>query len=194
MSSKVIILDKLQIGEDLLKLSCIQEEGFCTVFLKKGLKRALGFDLFDSVEISTSVNKQNAPFIREVQLLKSRRSISADYEAFQAACDIASFINKNASWMDENGERYQLVGNSLDALLGGKHCAIIYLKFLFKLSDMEGYPVRQEWFNSLSNKSLAKSILVNPTPIHCEVGDLLDELRYSLNYWLKSSTDFYGLD
>ena len=96
--------------------------------------------------------------------------------------------------MDENEDRFILIERSFDSLLQGKQDSVIFLKFLFKFVEMEGYPVREDWFRSLHNKKNVKTVLTNQT------GSCVDNINEvlaildSLILWMKESTDFYGLD
>jgi hypothetical protein len=76
------------------------------------------------------------------------------------ASEISHLIDRNSKWLDEEVIRYQLVESSFDKLLENRYAPVVYLKFLFKLVELEGYPIRQDWIQEL--RSNQADIKKNP--------------------------------
>jgi hypothetical protein len=103
-------------------------------------------------------------------------------------------MDRNSKWLDEEVIRFQLVEISFDKLLENRYAPVVYLKFLFKLVELEGYPIRQDWIQELrSNQADIKKILSTTTQYSENYKDklLIDNAKSSLLHWIRSNTDFY---
>jgi recombinational DNA repair protein (RecF pathway) len=192
-----ILLNKTLLGENLYKITFIGKNGSCNNCLKKSKKNSnpfQGVDLFDTAEFLLKSSKHGGEFLQEIELLESRRKLAFKYESYLVASEISHLMDRNSKWLDEEVIRFQLVEISFDKLLENRYAPVVYLKFLFKLVELEGYPIRQDWIQELrSNQADIKKILSTTTQYSENYKDklLIDNAKSSLLHWIRSNTDFY---
>jgi recombinational DNA repair protein (RecF pathway) len=192
-----ILLQKSNHGENLHKLEVIDHQGICQTLLCKHRQKNdpfNGINIFDTMECNLTKSKTSSLFANNFHLISSRKSIAREYKRFSTACKISTILCNNSKWLDENPDRFKTVNNAMDALLNhSQKSSTIYLKFLFNLIDLEGYPIRQEWIPSLKNSNLEiKPILSKPIS-ECDPDDenKITPLIDSLTIWITQKTDFY---
>ena len=155
MEVEAILLAQAKTGESNLKLSHLTRENGYTNASKKISKKLSDKaqpDLFDTATIKLATGYQGKSFfVKDYTPLKRRDSIPKDYHRFHTACRFTNIISINGIWLEDSHHTYRLTEQSMDAFNNCTHSDIKYLKSLYLLIRQEGYPVREDWQETLSS-------------------------------------------
>jgi hypothetical protein len=96
--------------------------------------------------------------------------------------------------MGDYSNLFNLCEQSLDAFTERPQPEIVHLKSLYRLLQIEGYPVAESWWPQLNSglKTEARELLNQPTPdtVNQTTIDNSKVLIESLLNWLQRETDF----
>lgn len=150
METEAILLVQTLTGENTNRLSFLAPgHGHLTVFKKvgKSISRKAQPDLFDTATLHLQTSKDGKyNHLSSYHPTCRRSQIAKKYEHFQAACKFATFMNMNASWIDDSTSTFRLLEKALDAFNESEvHPSVILLKSHYLFLQQEGYPVRQDW-------------------------------------------------
>ncbi len=163
-------------------------------------KKASRPDLFDTAEINIelgNVHKQH--FLKDFSPITQRPAIGKDYSRLDYACRFARFLIENLSSVPDPEELYQLSKQSLDAFNSSYPPETILLKALYSFLKIEGFPVENNWWQSIpqAKKKQAYQLLNTPlseiqptkggkdSPTHSPAECLLADLAQ----WIRIETD-----
>lgn len=127
---------------------------------KKGALSPL--DLYDEAEFSLekSGNGQ-VGFLKDYDLIERRAEIGNRYNRLELAARLSIFLQSNPVHEGNNESIYKLAIRSFDSLRASDAIEAILIKTLYLYSRDEGYPVKEDWFNSLPSleSQWAKAVL-----------------------------------
>ncbi len=202
METEAILLVQSQTGENTKRLSFLAPaHGHLTVFKKMGksISRKAQPDLFDTATLHIKTSKDGRYNHLSSYHPTSRRSqIAKKYEHFQAACNLASFMNRNAEWIEDSTSTFRLLEKALDAFNESEvKPAVILLKMYYSLLQQEGYPVRQDWRVSLpaiDQQTLAVLLHKPLVDLQGFTADSSGFLLGKLLTWSRQHTSFHFKD
>lgn len=151
-------------------------------------------DLYDEAELDLEApNNSNLSFLKDYELTTRRSHIGANYFALKIAAKISQFLQSNPVHELNNDSVYHLTTRCLDSFSQADKDSLdcILVKTLYLYSRDEGFPVNEDWYNTLPRRESlwAKTILNTPlTKIELEVESqraILD----SLENYLERFTD-----
>jgi recombinational DNA repair protein (RecF pathway) len=199
METEAILLVQKLTGENTNRLSFLAPgHGHLTVFKKvgKSISRKAQPDLFDTATIHLQTSKDGKYHHLGSYHPSHRRSqIAKKYENFQAACNLATFMNMNASWIEDSTSTYRLLEKALDAFNDSEvHPSIILLKTHYVLLQQEGYPVRQDWRVNLprdDQENLAKFLHQPLKDLQQVATGASESILSKLFNWSRHHTSFH---
>ncbi len=150
-------------------------------------------DLFDIAILDLDrIKTSEIWFIRDYRLIKSNSSISNYYKSFVYAAEYSNFLINNLKYIESFERFYELTLKAIYFWSNGAQPESVFIKTIYLLARDEGYPVKQDWINSLNrrNKILANDIIFNRINDHNLDESNLISLLQSIKNWLKYNTDF----
>ncbi|MEO6995392.1 MAG: hypothetical protein ABI273_17435 [Lacunisphaera sp.] len=159
-----------------------------------GSKTAAGpaIDLFDEAELwLESSNQGRTCFIKEHRLIQRHAGIGRSYDTLRAAAALTTLISRNTV-PDESRE--SIIGwlrTTLAALAGGGRPDIIWLKALYCFLRDEGYPVKQQWWPSLTpaDREVAAQLLNQPLAAQSAANPAVARITGQLEKWTQAETE-----
>lgn len=149
-------------------------------------------DLFDEASlVLESSNQGRSWFIREVRLLHRPEGIGRSYECLRLASALADLIARNPGPEDSRPAIAELLRTALAAFAAGIRPDIVYLKSLYRFARDEGYPLRQQWFPSLTEPDRAAVATLLNQPLAAQnaaPGEVL-RLQRRLEDYLRGHTE-----
>lgn len=193
----ITVLKITQTSERFLKLDYISPNNGLTYGLLRHNHKKSGLtqpDLFDTAEILREpANKTKQKFIKGYTPLKKRNAIGNDYQQLEYTCHFANFLLNNVSDVPDPSDLYALTVNTLDAFEQQFAPQIILIKALYRFLKIEGFPIDNAWWQSLSQeyKIMAEALLTTPL---AEVEDGFDSnsakaLYDNLCLWVHRETE-----
>ena len=163
-------------------------------------KKASRPDLFDTAEISIELgNVRKQHFLKDYSPITQRPAIGKHYSRLDYACRFARFLLENLSSVPDPEELYQLTKQSLDAFNSGYPPETILIKALYRFLKIEGFPVENNWWQSIpqAQKNQAQQLLNTPLSEIEPIQDSKDPPSYSptecllahLAQWIHQETD-----
>ena len=149
-------------------------------------------DLFDEAAlVLESSNQGRTWFIREVRLLRRPEGIGRSYECLRLASALADLITRNPGPEDSRPAIAELLRSALPAFAAGLRPDIVYLKSLYRFARDEGYPVKQEWFPSLTeaDRSTVATLLNQPLSAQESPPETVLRLQHRLEDYLRGHTE-----
>lgn len=190
-----IIIDRETRPEAKLMLTAFSpQEGLIYIFKKMSAKKtSLAPDLFDEIICTVQSAGENSPirFLKDFEPAAQRAEIAGSYAKLCAACHIAAIAKLNGQNIDEKPEFARLLAKTFDAIKNAADADAVKIKFLYAFAKNQGYPVKEEFFNSLSagDKESFTSIINTPAsfiePETSRSGKLIERVCR----WIESSTD-----
>jgi len=182
-------------GESFERLQLLSpEEGiqFCLYRRPKRLNTQSRPDLFDELELFVEQKDgEKGQFVKELKVNHRRRGIGKSFAALQSACDFATLLQKNHPDEIASAEVHQLLTEALLAWEQGKRADVVYFKTLFRYTRLEGYPVKQDWFERLKAFERREVAPLVNLPSH-EVPLDKDQVRHwieKLHHYVEHYTD-----
>jgi recombinational DNA repair protein (RecF pathway) len=164
----ITVLKITQTSERFIKLDYISPtKGLTYGLLRHKAKNSTSAqpDLFDTAEILCEpANKAKQRFIKNYTPLKKRNAIGNHYQQLEYACHFSNFLLNNVSDVPDPSDLYSLTVNTLDAFEQEFAPQIILLKALYHFLKIEGFPINNAWWQSLSqvDQFRAKALLTTP--------------------------------
>ena len=193
----IVVLKITQTSEHFLKLDYISPRLGLTYGLlrqsKKQTRSALT-DIFDTAEIlSEPANKAKQVFLKKYTTIKKRTAIGNNYTKLKYACNFSNFLLDNVGDVPDPSDLYVLTIETLDAF-EEKFCPeMILVKALYRFLKIEGYPIDNGWWQSLSmeNKTLAKALITTPLAQKTDNSECNSALSLHKNLcqWVQEETE-----
>jgi hypothetical protein len=189
-----IVLSK-GLSEQCWRLQVITpESGLLTCFQKHPKKtgKSVAPDLFDGASLLLKSNRLGTThFVDEYHLLQRRTQLAIRYKNFMWATRFTKILLNNPIHTEGTPDLYTLMNTALNHWEEEKHGAAIYLKALYRLIRLEGFPVKESWLLSLPPSKQKCVLALLNTPIR----SLPDEeccshetLTSSLERWVAQHT------
>ncbi len=199
METEALLLLQKPTGESTVRLTFFAPlHGHLTVYKRTGktLSPRAQPDLFDTATLHLQAsNDGKFHHLSSYHPSARRTRIPKDYPTFQAACQFATFLDKNIPWIEDTRRTYQLALTAFDALESHlAHPDIIRLKALYTLLKQEGYPVRQDWRAKIpcSEKPFLSSLLHTPLSELIQIpGHNVQPFLDNLLTWATHHTSFH---
>ena len=193
----IVVLKITQTSEHFLKLDYISpSQGLTYGLLRQSKKQTSSAhaDLFDTAEIlSEPANKAKQVFLKNYTPLKKRTAIGNNYTQLEYACHFANFLLDNVGDVPDPSDLYALTAQTLDAFEQKFSPEMILFKALYRFLKIEGYPIDNGWWQSLSmeNKTLAKALLTTPLSLMKDNPELNSalSLHKHLCQWVQKETE-----
>lgn len=159
---------------------------------KKNAANHLALDLFDEVALSLETSNQGSTwFIKEVRLLARPAGIGRSYTTLSLASTLAALIARNPVHEDSRVAVASLLRTALAAFAASPRADIVFFKSLYCFARDEGYPVKQQWFPSLSpaDQVLAVELLNRPLAAQTVPPESAAHLTRLLETYLRNETE-----
>ena len=189
-----ILLGKVDVGENFIRLLVFTDLGLKTCLLRK-VRKLNTFsppDLFDDVERALKVpNQQGLPFVKDFEIFQKRRELALDRKRFEDAGFLARFYLDNGEHLLDPKPYLQILDNALRSFMENGSSSTTLLKALYLFARSEGLPVKESWLMSQKLRLREIAIFVLSQPVKSspafiqEVPELLD----SLCKWFNSDTE-----
>jgi len=192
-----IVLSREESGEGTLRIRVFSsDEGLVLVYKRLASKRASGSlpDLFDEVELRLSrprTGSDSVSFVSEWRLLTRRPEVARGKSRLETASALSLLYQQNGAHLAEPAPAAKLLVDALDSLVAGYSPVAVYLKALYRFARVEGFPVKEAWWQSLSlvQKQNAAETLNVPLRDLVQEECATEEILESLKLWLNAETE-----
>jgi hypothetical protein len=192
-----VVLSREESGEGSLRIRVFSsDEGLVLVYKRLASKRASGSlpDLFDEVELRLSrprTGNDSVSFVSEWRLLTRRPELARGQSRLETASALSLLYQKNGAHLAEPAPAAKVLADALDSLVAGYSPVAVYLKALYRFARVEGFPVKEAWWQSLSlvQKQNAAEILNVPLRDLVQEEYATEEILESLKLWLNAETE-----
>jgi recombinational DNA repair protein (RecF pathway) len=192
--ARILLLSKVPSGERFWQCSILSPElGGCICLLrrsgngKSGMQRVEP-DLFDTatVQVRKPSGSDVLYFAEDYELVRRRSGLGQRYATFQAGSFWAGLLALNLAAVPEDAEGafFAHAERTLDHLEQGFPAEWVLLKALYLLLKLEGYPVRESWWQGLSAKDqkmasnwLGRALEHAPPDDPTQLGGIFRKLR-----------------
>jgi len=192
-----VVLSREESGEGSLRIRVFSsDEGLVLVYKRLASKRASGSlpDLFDEVELRLSrprTGSDSVSFVSEWRPLTRRPELARGQSRLGTASALSLLYQRNGAHLAEPAPAAKLLADALDSLVAGYSPVAVYLKALYRFARVEGFPVKEAWWQSLSlvQKQNAAEILNIPLRDLVQENYATEEILESLKLWLNAETE-----
>ena len=192
-----VVLSREESGEGSLRIRVFSsDEGLVLVYKRLASKRASGSlpDLFDEVELRLSrprTGSDSVSFVSEWRPLIRRPELARGQSRLGTASALSLLYQRNGAHLAEPAPAAKLLADALDSLVAGYSPVAVYLKALYRFARVEGFPVKEAWWQSLSlvQKQNAAEILNVPLRDLVQEKYATEEILESLKLWLNAETE-----
>ena len=192
-----VVLSREESGEGSLRIRVFSsDEGLVLVYKRLASKRASGSlpDLFDEVELRLSrprTGSDSVSFVSEWRPLTRRPELARGQSRLGTASALSLLYQRNGAHLAEPAPAAKLLADALDSLVAGYSPVAVYLKALYRFARVEGFPVKEAWWQSLSlvQKQNAAETLNVPLRDLIQEEYATEEILESLKLWLNAETE-----
>ena len=192
-----VVLSREESGEGSLRIRVFSsDEGLVLVYKRLASKRASGSlpDLFDEVELRLSrprTGSDSVSFVSEWRLLTRRPELARGQSRLETASALSLLYQRNGAHLAEPAPAAKLLADALDSLVAGYSPVAVYLKAIYRFARVEGYPVKEAWWQSLplDRKQNAAETLNVPLRALVQEECATEEILESLRLWLNAETE-----
>jgi hypothetical protein len=192
--ASILLLSKAASGERFWQCFILSPElGGCICLLRRsGISKSSAQrvepDLFDTatVQVRKPSGSEVLYFAEDYELVARRSGLGQRYATFRAASFWAGLLALNLAAVPEDaeGEFFVHAERALDRLEEGFSAEWVLFKALYLLLKLEGYPVRESWWQGLSAKDqktasnwLGRELEHQPLEDLAGLGVLFNKLR-----------------
>ena len=192
-----IVLSREESGEGSLRMRVFSsDEGLVLVYKRLASKRASGSlpDLFDEVELRLSrprTGGDSLSFVSEWRPLHRRTELARGQLRLETASALSLLYQRNGAHLAEPAPAAKLLAHALDSLVAEYPPNAVYLKALYRFARVEGYPVKEAWWQSLPVEQRQAAAETLNVPLRelvqdeCAIAEILESLRL----WLNAETE-----
>jgi len=192
-----VVLSREESGEGSLRIRVFSsDEGLVLVYKRLASKRASGSlpDLFDEIELRLSrprTGSDSVSFVSEWRLITRRPELARGQSRLETASALSLLYQRNGAHLTEPAPAAKLLADALDSLVAGYSPVAVYLKALYRFARVEGFPVKEAWWQSLSlvQKQNAAETLNVPLRDLIQEECATEEILESLKLWLNAETE-----
>lgn len=159
---------------------------------KKSASTTIALDLFDEVSLQLeSSNQGHTWFVKETRLVTRPAGIGRSYESLRAASSLSALIARNPVHEESRLAVGTLLRTAFAAFASDARPDIVFFKSLYCFARDEGYPLKQQWFPTLSaaDRDAVASLLNRPLAGQSAAADLVARLHRRLEDYLGSHTE-----
>ena len=159
---------------------------------RKASKSQVQLDLFDEAALSLeSSNQGRTWFVREARIARRHVAIGRSYAALQGASILAGLIARNPVSPESRGPVAALLRAGFSAYDESDKPEAVTFKCLYCFARDEGYPVKQEWFPSLTtaDREVAAGLLNRPLAEQKASAEETVRIRRLLEGYLRERTE-----
>jgi len=198
----VLLLSKEASGERFWQCRVISPElggVVCLLRRSSGSKKTISRiepDLFDTarVQVRKPSGSEVLYFVEDYEPLVRRSGLGSSYRSLQAAAFWANLLGGNLAAVpaDAGDALFGHVSRAFDLLQAGHPPLLILFKGVYLLLKLEGYPVRESWWQDLSaarRSAVARYLQANieglPDDLEADLAPLFEQLCH----WARVHTD-----
>lgn len=159
---------------------------------KKSSSTTVALDLFDEASLLLeSSNQGRTWFVKEVRLVTRHATIGRSYETLREASALASLIARNPVHEDSRRAVATLMRTALAAFAEGARPDFVFFKSLYCFARDEGYPLKQQWFPTLTaaDRTEVAGLLNRPLAEQAATTAAVARLRRRLEEYLRGHTE-----
>jgi hypothetical protein len=152
----------------------------------------VALDLFDEADLwLESSNQGRTWFVKEARLLTRHGAIGRSYDTLRFASAFAAIIARNAVPEESRARVYALVRQTFTVFGTAARPDLVYLKALYCFARDEGYPVKQDWWQSLSadDRTAATEMLNRPLAVQTAAAPAVSRFTRRLEDYLRAHTE-----
>lgn len=195
LSIEGFILSKETTGESHLRYQFLADKKGMMLCLKRRANKPsikTQPDIFDfaAVELDQS-DQSKVCFIRDFQLLKRYQAIGNDYTTFYYASDFARILTRTLMHADFSSHAYELFPQALESWESNIRPDAVFFKSLYLFVSKEGYPIKEQWWKSISRskRNSVASILKSPINEQEIPAATVESLNNELKRWIVDYTE-----
>ena len=184
-------------GESFIKVHgvCV-EDGFLLA-LKRLSKKSTSVrpDLFEEAEVAFERGRNNADmrFIKDYRVLDQYASIGDHYRSLKEASRFARLLVDNGSVLVVDEAFYDQLKATLRAFAANRAPEVVHLKSAYLLLRNEGFPVKEDWWPTLSPEERSQVATLINRPVADSLSDESREAAESaldhLHRWVRYNTE-----
>lgn len=159
---------------------------------KKTAATSVALDLFDEVSLHLeSSNQGQTWFVKEARLIARHADLGRSYETLRLASALASLVARNAVPEESRAAVASLMRQALASFASGARPDFVWFKSLYRFARDEGYPVKEEWFPSLSSteRTAVATLLNQPLAAQTATSDAVAGFTRRLEDYLRGHTE-----
>lgn len=177
LTAEGIVLNRQRTGENFLHLVFLSPEtGIFHAGKRAGTtgSKSPQPDLFDEATLTFDPPRKGTSslrFIREYRVVRRHERLGTDYATLALACRYARVLTDNPLPDTSAPHLHATLHRALTAWEAGRAPETVYFKALFLFARDEGFPVKEEWMDSLTSgdRGAVSEILRLPAQeIHAE--------------------------
>ena len=195
-----LILKTTPSGESFLTVHALSANRGLFLCLKrvssgKSKNNSVKPDLFDTADLQLEPAKSgnSTLFVKDYRLHHSRANIGRSYTSLLHASNCAAILVRNATQLPDPGALFDLAERTCDAFESGKTPQIVFLKGLYLLLQTEGFPLREDWLQSLPAKARGHACTLIQNPVEeapsAQCLETCESITEDLCRWLQRETD-----
>lgn len=159
---------------------------------KKASATAVPLDLFDEAALHLeSSNQGQTWFVKEARLITRHADLGRSYDTLRFASALAALIARNAVSEESRPAVAALLRQALAAFASGARPELVWLKGLYRFARDEGYPVKEEWFPTLTatDRGTVATLLNQPLAAQTASAEIVARLTERLETYLRGHTE-----
>ena len=123
--------------------------------------------------------------------LHRRPELARGQLRLETASALSLLYQRNGAHLAEPAPAAKLLAHALDSLVAGYPPNAVYLKALYRFARVEGYPVKEAWWQSLPVEQRQAAAETLNVPLRelvqdeCAIAEILESLRL----WLNAETE-----
>jgi recombinational DNA repair protein (RecF pathway) len=159
---------------------------------KKASATSAPLDLFDEATLHLeSSNQGQTWFVKEARLITRHANLGRSYETLRFASALAALIARNAVSEESRPAVAALLRQALASFADGARPELVWLKCLYRFARDEGYPLKEEWFPTLttSDRTTVATLLNQPLAAQTASTEVVARLTGRLEAYLRGHTE-----
>ena len=195
LSIEGFILSKETTGESHSRYQILADEKGLMLCLKRRSNKPsvkTQPDIFDYAAVELDQSAQGKVcFMRDFQLLKRYQAIGNDYKTFFYASDFSRILIRTLMHADFSPSVFQLFAQALVSWESNIRPEAVFFKSLYLFVRKEGYPIKEQWWKSISHskRDAVASILKYPINEQEISAATIESLNKDLKKWVSDYTD-----
>ncbi|QYM77542.1 hypothetical protein K0B96_09395 [Horticoccus luteus] len=196
LQTDAFVLGKRPPSDAFQTLTCFSAEHGPLLVLQRLPKKSAGtstlLDLFDEAALVLEASNQGQLwFVKEVRLLARPAGIGQSYATLEVASRFAQLIARNHVAPESRADVYRLVHQAFAAFASAARADIALFKSLYRFARDQGYPLKEQWFPSLTapDQTQVTTLLNRPLAGQSAAPADVARLQTSLEDYLRRETE-----